>query len=54
MVPRSQGPGIAGYRGTYPPQVVRWQPEGLIPGRGKNIDQQDHAQYRTVWTIRIR
>ena len=44
MVPRSQGPGIAWYRGTYLPQVVRWQPEGLIPGRRKNIDQQDHTQ----------
>ena len=44
MVPESQGPGIAGYRGTYPLHDVRWQPKGLIPGRRKNIDQQDHTQ----------
>ena len=35
MVPRSQGPGIAGYRGTYPPNDVRWQPKRLILADGK-------------------
>ena len=44
MVPISHGPGIAGYRGTYPAAGCTVAARMADPWQRKYIDQQDHTQ----------